>query len=172
MTVALVTATLLSIILLATGLVLGLTANTSAEVLRHTTLSIFATLLTLLSHSLVMFYLIGKGRAVRDAVEEAKLSRDFIGAVSRARKPVFSIATLAIVLTMATAILGGGVDTGAIPAGVHSILAFLAIASNLAAFHTELRALMGVARVVRDVDRALDAQEGSCQFPDSNWPAS
>lgn len=155
MSAALVTATVLSIAGLIAGLVLGLTAATSAEILRHTTISIFATLMTLLSHSLVMFYLIGKGRAIREAVVEGNLSRDFVAGVARARKPVFSIATLAIALTMAAAIVGGGVDTRVVPAGVHSILGFLAVAANLAALQVEVRALAASGRIVQDVDRLL-----------------
>ncbi|MGH9330220.1 MAG: hypothetical protein ACRD09_07255, partial [Vicinamibacterales bacterium] len=63
MAAALITAAFLSLAALVVSLVLGMTANDSAGLLRHTTTSIFATMLTLLTHSMMMFYFIGKGKA-------------------------------------------------------------------------------------------------------------
>jgi hypothetical protein len=155
MAAALLTAAFLSIAGLAASLVLGITADDSAGLLRHTTASIFATMLTLLTHSMMMFYFIGKGKAVREAVAEGNLSGDFVARISRARKPVFSIATLAMLLTMAAAIVGGGVDVRSMPAALHQVLAWLAIAANIAAIRTELRALAESSRVVAAIDRLL-----------------
>jgi hypothetical protein len=152
---ALVTAAFLSLAGLIASLFLGLTAGDSAGILRHTTTSIFATMLTLLTHSMMMFYFIGKGKAVREAVAEGNLSGDFVARISRARKPVFSIATLAMLLTMAAAIVGGGVDVRSMPAALHQVLAWLAIAANIAAIRTELRALAESSRVVAAIDRLL-----------------
>ncbi len=59
-------------------------------------------------------------------------------------------------LTMATAIFGGGVDTGTIPPIVHSMLAVSAIIANVAALRTEIVAMMSSARVVAEVDHLLE----------------
>ncbi len=155
MAAALVTAAFLSIAGLAASLILGLTANDTAGLLRHTTASIFATMLTLLTHSMMMFYFIGKGKAVREAVAEGNLSRDFVAEIARARKPVFSIGTLAMMVTIAAAIVGGGVDVGSMPAALHHVLAWSAVLANLAAVRTELRAIAISSRVVQDIDRLL-----------------
>jgi hypothetical protein len=155
MAAALLTAAFLSIAGLAASLVLGITANDSAGLLRHTTASIFATMLTLLTHSMMMFYFIGKGKAIREAVAEGNLSRDFVARISLARKPVFSIATLAMLLTIAAAIVGGGVDVGSMPAGLHQALAWLALAANLAAVRIEMRAIATGSRIVAEIDRLL-----------------
>ena len=155
MSSALVTALLLSLAGLVTSLVLGHAAGDAAGILRHTTLAVFVTLITLLAHSMTMFYLIGKGKAVREAVTEAQLPAHFVRQIYELRRPVFSMATLAMALTMAAAILGGGVDTGAVPSAVHTLLAYTATAANVAALRVELRALAGSARVVADVNRAL-----------------
>jgi hypothetical protein len=157
MAAALVTAALLSFGGLAASLVFGLTASAAADVLRHTTTAIFATMLTLLTHSMMMFYFIGKGKAVREAVTEGGLSREFVARISSARKPVFSIATVAMLLTMAAAISGGGVDVETIPSGIHSLLAWSAIVANAAALRAEWSALATSARVVAEVDRLLGA---------------
>jgi hypothetical protein len=67
------------------------------------------------------------------------------------------MATLAMMLTIAAAIVGGGVDVGSIPAGVHSLLAWSAVIANAAAIRTELVALAASSRVVADVDRLIGA---------------
>ncbi|MGH9312605.1 MAG: hypothetical protein ACRD1S_05340 [Vicinamibacterales bacterium] len=155
MAAALITAAFLSLAALVVSLVLGMTANDSAGLLRHTTTSIFATMLTLLTHSMMMFYFIGKGKAVREAVTEGNLSRDFVAEISHARRPVFSIATLAMLLTIAAAIVGGGVDVGSMPAGFHQVLAWSAVIANMSAIRIEFRALAASSRVVAAIDRLL-----------------
>ena len=46
----------------------------------------------MLAHSMMMFYLIGKGKAVKDAMAENSLTGDYYRRIAAARKPVFSIA--------------------------------------------------------------------------------
>ncbi len=138
--------------------VVGYTADGSADVFRHTSFGIFSTFLILLAHSMTMFYLIGKGKAVREAVAEGNLPRELYDRVARARKPVFSIATIAMLLTMVTAILGGGVDTAVLPAGIHSLFAFSAIFSNGVALRTEVSAMMSSTQVVEEVNALLAGQ--------------
>lgn len=157
MAAALLTAAFLSVVGLVASLVLGLIANDTAGLLRHTTASIFATMLTLLTHSMMMFYFIGKGRAIREAVAESNLSRDFVVQISRARKPIFLIGTFAMLLTIAAAIVGGGVDVGSMPAGLHQVLAWSAVAANLAAVRIEMRAIATGSRIVAEIDRQLAA---------------
>lgn len=155
MSAALITATVLGLGgLIYTG-VLGFLAGSSAEISQHAGFGIFFTLILLLAHSMTMFYLIGKGKAVREAAEDGQLSASFYATVARARKPVFSVGTVAMFLTMATGIIGAGVDTGSIPAGVHSILALSAVAANVMAFRTEVSAMLESAKVVAEVDALL-----------------
>lgn len=135
----------------------GLRVATAADISRHITFGIFSTMVMLLAHSMMMFYLIGKGKAVKDAMAEGGLAGDFYRRIAAARKPVFSIGTLAMAVTMATAILGASVDTGALPPIVHAWIAYLALASNLWAVRIELRALRESARVVDEVNQLLGA---------------
>ena len=160
MSAALITATFVGIAGLGYSAILGFTSASSADVFLHTSLGIFSTLLTLLAHSMTMFYLIGKGKAVREAAAEGQLSPDYYATVARVRRPVFSVATIAMAVTMTAAILGGGVDTGTIPPIVHSTLAMLAIVANVVALRTEVVAMLSSARVVAEVDQLL---EGSGQ---------
>ncbi len=125
------------------------------DVSRHISFGIFSTMVTLLAHSMMMFYLIGKGKAVKDAMKEYSVTGDFHQRIAAARKPVFSIGTLAMAVTMATAILGASVDTGVLPPIVHAMIAYGAIACNVAALKIEISALSESSRIVDEVNRLL-----------------
>ena len=155
MSAALITASILSLIGLVVSFALGYTADGPDAVLQHATLAIFVTLITLLAHSMTMFYLIGKGRAIKDAVTEYELTTDAVARVSALRGPVFKLATGAMALTMATAIFGGGVDTGVIPSGFHAMRAVLAIVANAVALRASVHALNESSRIVDEVNRDL-----------------
>jgi hypothetical protein len=127
------------------------------DISRHVSFGIFSTLVMLLAHSMMMFYLIGKGKAVKDAMAEHQVTGDYYRRIAAARKPVFSIGTLAMGATMVTAILGASVDTGVLPAIVHGMISYGAIACNLAAIKIEVDALLASARIVDEVNRLLES---------------
>ena len=144
----------LGLVGLITTAVFGLRAG-SADIGRHISYGIFATMVTLLAHSMMMFYLIGKGKAVKDAMAEGHLAGDQYRRIAAVRKPVFSTGTLAMTVTMITAIIGASVDTGALPPVVHAVIAYGAIACNVAALRSEIAALTESARIVDEVNRLL-----------------
>ncbi len=151
---ALVTAVVLGLGGLVATAVIGLRG---ADIARHISFGIFSTLITLLAHSMMMFYLIGKGKAVKDAMAEHNLAGDYYRRIAVARKPVFSIGTLAMAATMVTAILGASVDTRVLPPIVHGTIAYGAIACNLAALKIEFDALSQSSRIVDEVNRHIGA---------------
>ena len=127
------------------------------DLARHISFGIFSTMITLLAHSMMMFYLIGKGKAVKDAMIEGNLTGDFYRRIAAVRKPVFSIGTFAMGITIVTALLGASVDTGLLPAVVHGMIAYGAVACNAAAIKMEVDALIASSRVVDEVNRLLQA---------------
>jgi hypothetical protein len=149
---ALLTAVALGTLGLGGTAVIGLLGT---DITRHITFGIFSTMVTLLAHSMMMFYLIGKGKAVKDAMAEGGLTGDYFRRIALARKPVFSIGTVAMAVTMVTAILGASVDTGVLPPIVHGMIAYAAITANLAAAKIEIDALGKSSRVVDEVNRLL-----------------
>ena len=151
---ALLTAVFIGLIGLVTTTVLGLRGT---DVSRHISYGIFSTLVTLLAHSMMMFYLIGKGKGVKDAMTENGVATDHYRRIAAARKPVFSIATLAMAATMITAILGASVDTGVLPPIVHATIAYGAIVCNLAAARIEIAALAASSRIVAEVNQRIGA---------------
>jgi hypothetical protein len=151
---ALLSALFLGLLGLVAAAVFGLQGG---DISRHISFGFFSTMVMMLAHSMMMFYLIGKGKAVKDAMAEYHLTGDYFRRVAAARKPVFSIATLAMVVTMVAAIMGASVDTGVLPPMVHAMIAYGAIASNLAAVKIEIDALSESARVVDEVNRLIDS---------------
>jgi hypothetical protein len=150
---ALLTAIGISLLGLFATAVLGL----RVDVARHISFGIFSTLIALLGHSMMMFYLIGKGKAVKDAMAEGNVTGDYARRIAIARKPVFSIGMLAMAATIVTALLGASVDTGMLPPMVHGAIAWGAIICNLAAIKVEIAALGDSSRVVDEVNRLLGA---------------
>ena len=149
---ALVTAVLVSLVGLVTTAVLGLLGT---DITRHIGFGFFSALIGLLAHSMMMFYLIGKGKAVKDAMAEHSVAGDYYRRVAAARKPVFSIGTLAMVVTMAAAILGASVDVKVLPPIVHAMIAYGAIACNAAALKIEVDALSASSRAVDELNRVI-----------------
>jgi hypothetical protein len=149
---ALLTAVFVGLTGLVTTAVFGLRGT---DITRHISFGIFSTMITLLAHSMMMFYLIGKGKAVKDAMAEHSVAGDYYRRIALARKPVFSIATLAMAVTMVTAIIGASVDTGVLPPMVHAMIAYGAIACNLAAAKIEIGALTASSRIVDEVNRQI-----------------
>ena len=149
---ALLTAVFIGLAGLLTTTVFGLLGT---DIGLHVRFGFFSTMIMLLAHSMMMFYLIGKGKAVKDAMTEHHVTGDYYRRIAAARKPVFSIATLAMAVTMTAAILGASVDTGVLPPIVHAMIAYGAIACNLAAIRTEIIALTASSRVVDEVNSQI-----------------
>ena len=154
MSAALLTALGIGLIGLVTSAIFGLSGT---DIARHISFGIFSTMVTMLAHSMMMFYLIGKGKAVKDAMAEHSLTGDYYRRVAAARKPVFSIGTLAMAVTMTAAILGASVDTHVLPPVVHAMIAYGAILSNVYAIKIEIDALTLSRQVVDEVNGLLGA---------------
>ena len=151
---ALLSAVGLGLVGMIAAVILGLRG---ADISRHISFGIFSTLIILLAHSMMMFYLIGKGKAVKDAMAEHHVTGDYHRRIAAARKPVFKVATFAMAATMVAAILGASVDTGVLPPIVHGMLAYGAIACNLAALKIEVDALTASSRVVDEVNSKIES---------------
>ena len=125
------------------------------DVPRHISFGFFSVIVMLLAHSMMMFYLIGKGKAVKDAMAEHSLTGDWYRRFAFARKPVFSIGTLAMAVTMAAAILGASVDVRVLPPIIHAYIAYAAIICNVLALRIEVQALSASSRIVDEVNQII-----------------
>lgn len=155
MAAALLTGIFASLAGMIAAIYLGLTWTSNGMLGQHISIGIFTTMIALFAHSMMMFYFLGKGKAVREAAAEGGLSSEYERRIAIARKPVFSIATLAMVATIVTALAGASVDTGVLPSGVHGMLAYTCLALNVFALRVEITALTESGRVVAEVNQLL-----------------
>ena len=124
MAAALVTLLILSWIGLAGVVALGYLGHWWAVVAPawHVYMALPSFLLGILGHSMTMFYFIGTGKVVREAVQDGGLEGDWIARTKEFKQQVFPAAMWAMGFIMATSILGGAVDTGHMAAWIHGLL--------------------------------------------------
>jgi len=122
---------------------------------RHVLLGLAGALLLLFAHCWIMFYLIGTGRAIKDAVKEHGLDPDLVEQTKAFKNQSYPMLMLAIGLAMATFILGGGVATGAVPNWVHHGLFYAMLLAQGRALQLEHRVLDGNERLMADINRRL-----------------
>ena len=134
MVLGLLTASFLSIVCFIIAAVVGFTMGSGSGIQEHFLFGFFATFLVTLSQSMTMFYFIGTGKQVKDLVANGPMAQEFIPRTKRFKARFFPPALWAMLFTMATMIIGGGVHTRVIPPIVHGLLAAAAFYYNLVAF--------------------------------------
>ena len=122
---------------------------------RHVLVALASCLLLLFSHCWIMFYLIGTGKAIKEAVNEHKLDADLIEETKRYKNRSYPSLMLAMALAMATFILGGGAATGVLPAWIHHALFWAALAAQCRTLWIEKSVLEANERLMADIDRRL-----------------
>ena len=153
--------TLLTLILfdaaaLVYAMALGLGLSDAVSVREHLLAGMLASVLIIFTHVLVIFYLIGTGMDIREAVEEDDaLVKKYVLLTRRLKKEVFPLACFAILLIIVASLLGAEVHSRLIPAPgaevalplrqvggwwVHLAFSLLALCVNAAAFVAEFRA--------------------------------
>ena len=125
--------------LIATGVV-GY-VSTLDDINLHIMLALGSSLLLLFSHCWIMFYLIGTGKAVRETVAEHGLDTSILEETKRYKMESNPWMMMAMMLVMATFILGGGVATRVIPGWVHHGLFWLSVVVQIKTLWIENRVL-------------------------------
>jgi hypothetical protein len=107
----------------------------------HMLLGLSSAFLLLFSHCWIMFYLIGTGKAIKEAVADHDLGGDAVQLTKDFKNLSYPWMMLAMALAMATFIIGAGVHTQVIPAWVHSALYFVTIVAQLHTLRIEHQVL-------------------------------
>ncbi|MGH9464672.1 MAG: hypothetical protein ACRD0X_03430 [Thermoanaerobaculia bacterium] len=121
----------------------------------HLLLGLVASLLILFSHCWILFYLVGTGKAVKDAVRAHGLSADLVAATRRFKHQSNPWMLLAMLLVMATFVVGGGVQTKVVSSWVHHALFCAALPAQLFTLVIEHRVLGANHRLLTDLDHHL-----------------
>src|SRR5262245_22564802 len=172
MVLALLTTTLLSIICFIITSVMGLTMAGRAGLGQHFLFGFFTTFLVALVQSMTMFYFIGTGKQVKDLVANYSNGNEFIRRTRVFKAKVFPPATWAILFTMATMILGGGVDTHVwwTPPLLHGLLSAVALYFNGVAFWKEAKYMIQNNLLMAEVDRHI--QGAALSGPSADTPTA
>ena len=156
MVLALLTSALVSIVCFIVTLLMGfMVVKTSLQ--QHVLFGLFTTFLVTLSQSMTMFYFIGTGKQVKDLVAALPSGPQFIQRTKVFKAKVFPPALWAMLFTMATMIIGGGVHTKVAwtPPLLHGLLAAASLYFNIAAFWKEARYMIENNILMEEVDRSL-----------------
>src|SRR5438270_12122968 len=108
-----------------------------------------------LTQSMTMFYFIGTGKQIKDLVTGLARSGDLIQRTKVFKAKVFPPALWAMLFTMATMIIGGGVHTHLIPPWVHLILAAFALYYNVVAFWRDAKYMIEHNVLMEELERTL-----------------
>ena len=156
MVLALLTASLVSIVCFIVTLLMGFTI-VKTTLAQHVLFGFFTTFLVTLSQSMTMFYFIGTGKQVKDLVSALPAGPQLIQRTKVFKAKVFPPSLWAMLFTMATMIIGGGVHTRVswTPPILHALLAAVSLYFNIVAFWMEAKYMIENNIVLEEVDRLL-----------------
>src|SRR5438132_12309191 len=156
MVLALLTTALLSIVCFITTLLMGFMV-VKATIAQHVLFGLFTTFLVTLAQSMTMFYFIGTGKQIKDLVIGLPTGPNLVQRTKIFKAKVFPPALWAMLFTMATMIIGGGVHTHVswTPPLLHVALAAVSLYFNLVAFWKEAKYMIENNMLMEEVDRLL-----------------
>ncbi len=147
--------------LVLTGLVGYMVSVDNESIGLHLSLGLASSLLLLFSHCWIMFYLIGTGKAIKEAVAEYDLDPAFIEKTKEYKNRSYPSLMLAMGLVMTVFIIGGGVYTRFIPAWIHHALFFLAVFVQFRTLMIERAVLVENDQLMSSIDRTVAAGAGA-----------
>jgi hypothetical protein len=156
MVLALLTSALVSIVCFIATLLMGfMVVKTTLS--QHVLFGFFTTFLVTLSQSMTMFYFIGTWKQIKDLVASVPGGPQLIQRTKMFKAKVFPPALWAMLFTMATMIIGGGVHTRVAwtPPVLHALLAAASLYFNIVAFWKEAKYMIENNVLMEEVNRLL-----------------
>ena len=156
MVLALLTSALLSIIFFIATVLMGFSLiNTTLA--QHVLFGFFTTFLVTLTQSMTMFYFIGTGKQIKELVGGLPAGPGLVQRTKVFKAKVFPPALWAMLFTMATMIVGGGVHTRVAwtPPLLHTALAVVSLYFNIVAFWKEAKYMIENNMLMDEVNRLL-----------------
>ena len=92
----------------------------------HSQFALLTAIFYMFTETLVMFYFIGSGTAIKKTIQSRKIDPDLYEQVKKTKMKLFPHLTLNIVFIGIVFILGGAVQTGRISSWIHGLLFDLA----------------------------------------------
>jgi hypothetical protein len=156
MVLALLTSALVSIVCFIVTLLMGFMV-VKTTLAQHVLFGLFTTFLVTLTQSMTMFYFIGTGKQVKDLAANLPSGPQFVQRTKVFKMKVFPPSLWAMLFTMATMIIGGGVHTHVTwtPPLLHALLAAVSLYYNIVAFWQEAKYMLEQNMLLEELDRLL-----------------
>src|SRR2546423_3721618 len=156
MVLSLLTSALVSIVCFIATLLMGFMV-VKTTLAQHVLFGFFTTFLVTLTQSMTMFYFIGTGKQVKDLAANLPSGPQFVQRTKIFKMKVFPPSLWAMLFTMATMIIGGGVHTRVAwtPPLLHALLAAISLYYNVVAFWQEAKYMLEQNMLMEELDRLL-----------------
>ena len=163
-------------VLLAATAAIGITIVDPATMYRHYVMGMASSMLTCFIHVLVLFYLIGTGKDVRDAVDEhPDLKETYVPWTRLQKRRVFPPACFAIALMVVATLMGGEVHSRLLAAEggrslpvrgvtawwIHLLFVVLALLTSAVAFRAEVASTRESRRAIESLNAELARRASS-----------
>lgn len=125
------------------------------KVARHWQAALWAVLLVLMVHTLILFYFLATGKQLRVLMQTSgrEVNRAYLAELLLYKKRVFPWVMWALFSTIAAFVVGGGVLVGAVPKPVHTGLGLLSLGSNFVGAVIEVRTIRRNSRLIHTIER-------------------
>lgn len=100
----------------------------------HILIGVFSGIYLCGLHTLTMFHLIGTAKDMKEAARILPEYAEIVSVIRASKMRIFPMMTLAILVTIATVVLGGGIHTKVIPLWVHDVMVGATFLLNLYTF--------------------------------------
>jgi hypothetical protein len=122
---------------------------------RHVLLALLASLLLLFSHCWILFYLIGTGKVIKGAVVEHELEPEILDQIRDFKNQTSPWLLVAMILAIATFVVGGAVVTKSMPAWAHQTLFYVTVVVQIVTLRRETRVLIANERLITEINQRV-----------------
>jgi len=155
--IALLTLALVGTMSFLATIVMGYDVPEQITVGRHFLLGLVSTMLLVMAHSFIMFFLIATGVELKNMEKERGWGDSFRRRTVAMKGQVFPAATLALLLVIAQFVLGAAAHTRAIPVWAHHALAWITLAVSTLALVREYQVLGENNRLIDEAGRRRES---------------
>jgi hypothetical protein len=143
-----------NLLFLATAFALGFLRGHGVEPRVHLLAGLFSAIFCCLVHAIVFAHFIGSGKWIKEGVAAAGLDEAIVRRTRRFKGKTFPFALFSMLFAVATAVLGGGADQGAVAPAVHLSFAVALLGTNVVATLFERSAILENAGLIDRVAAA------------------
>ncbi|HVZ79416.1 MAG TPA: hypothetical protein VHE12_01295 [bacterium] len=117
----------------------------------------FTALLVIFLQCMVFGFFINSGKSIKKVVKERGLSGRWIEKTKDYKNRSYPMLMLAILVSLAAAVLGGGVSVGALPVWVHAAAVWGALGVNAYSFWISYKVIVENVEAIHQINREVDA---------------